>query len=288
MPTIRANVSPMERLPGIITAMILLVSSSNSYADGDLVTKTNEPPNLSKDVFNFVRIKYDSIGGRNESWYYFEDRVWQRWETDYPRAGQNLMFRFSQLTSIKVNPEPVIIRLTDKALQKHPFIYMSDVGWMTLSVHEREALKDYLENGGFLWVDDFWGQAEWNNWEYESTRANPEWKWQDISPKHPIMSTVFPLKKCPQIPARSFFVKTGSHIDPHWVHRQPNGGESDLEQLHFRGLFDSKGRLMAIATHNTDIADGWEREGEGKEYFDTFSVDAYAFAINVLTYVMTH
>jgi hypothetical protein len=33
---------------------------------------------------------------------------------------------------------------------------------------------------------------------------------------------------------------------------------------------DSRGRLMAFMTHNTDVADTWEREGENKEYFNLF------------------
>ena len=45
---------------------------------------------------------------------------------------------------------------------------------------------------------------------------------------------------------------------------------------------------MAVATHNTDIADGWEREAESRTFFDRFSIDAYAFSINVLVYAMTH
>ena len=55
-----------------------------------------------------------------------------------------------------------------------------------------------------------------------------------------------------------------------------------------RGLFDESGRLMVVATHNTDIADGWEREGESREFFTRFSIDSYAITINILTYAMTH
>ena len=44
---------------------------------------------------------------------------------------------------------------------------------------------------------------------------------------------------------------------------------------------------MVLMTHNTDIADGWEREGEDTEYFHRFSIDAYAVGINVLMYAMT-
>jgi Domain of unknown function (DUF4159) len=60
-----------------------------------------------------------------------------------------------------------------------------------------------------------------------------------------------------------------------------------MSQVNFRGLIDPAGRLTAVATHNTDIADGWEREGEDREFFQRFSINAYALAINIITYAMT-
>ena len=41
-------------------------------------------------------------------------------------------------------------------------------------------------------------------------------------------------------------------------------------------------------SHNTDIADGWEREGEDYEFFYRFSVRAYAVGINTVVHAMTH
>ncbi len=43
-----------------------------------------------------------------------------------------------------------------------------------------------------------------------------------------------------------------------------------MSQVHFRGLNDDSGRLVAVATHNTDIADGWEREGDNEDFFQRF------------------
>ena len=103
-----------------------------------------------------------------------------------------------------------------------------------------------------------------------------------------ILQTVYRLKECPQVPARIFFVQTGQNWDPPGVHRSPTGGVEGVRNVRLMGLFDARGRLMAVATHNTDIADGWEREGESKEFFDRFSVHSYAMAINVLFYAMTH
>jgi hypothetical protein len=58
--------------------------------------------------------------------------------------------------------------------------------------------------------------------------------------------------------------------------------------VHFRGIQDSRGRLMVLMTHNTDIADSWEREGESQEYFDRFSPRGYALGVNAVIYAMTH
>ena len=57
---------------------------------------------------------------------------------------------------------------------------------------------------------------------------------------------------------------------------------------HLRAIFDEQGRALVVMTHNTDIADGWEREGEDDEFFYSFSPDAYALGINVALYSMSH
>lgn len=240
------------------------------------------------DAFTFVRIRYDSTGGFGESWYRHEGRNWDRWETDYPRAELNLIHRLTELTSVRVNPNPIVLRLTDADLFDHPFIFMSDVGWMQLSTLERRMLERYLSAGGFLWIDDFWGNAEWENMQRNIGHLRADWQWKAIADDHPILQTVYRLKQCPQVPARIFFVNTGKNWDPPDVHRRPAGGVEGVCSVRFMGMFDAHGRLMAIATHNTDIADGWEREGESKEFFDRFSVHSYAMAINVLFYAMTH
>ena len=41
-------------------------------------------------------------------------------------------------------------------------------------------------------------------------------------------------------------------------------------------------------THNTDLGDAWEREGDDPEYFYNFGPSGYAFGINVVLYALTH
>ena len=44
-------------------------------------------------------------------------------------------------------------------------------------------------------------------------------------------------------------------------------------EVHVRGISDEHGRLMVLSTHNTDIADGWEREGVDPRYFRPTEVE---------------
>ena len=57
---------------------------------------------------------------------------------------------------------------------------------------------------------------------------------------------------------------------------------------HLRAIFAKDGRPLVLMSHNTDIADGWEREGEDYEFFFNFSPESYALGINVLVWAMTH
>jgi hypothetical protein len=272
----------------IATHMLAVVlATSGLLADGHVESPRSSTAEPHPDAFTFVRVRYDSTGGYGESWYRYEGRDWERWETDYPRAEKNLLFRLSQLTSLRVNPEPLVLRLTDPKILDYPFIFMSDVGWLRLSGTEGSGLVRYLEAGGFLWIDDFWGQSEWNNLVKATKQLARDWQWRPISKQHPILSVVYPLEACPQIPARVFYAQSRLPYDPPGVHRYPSGGLAGVRQVHFMGLFD-RDKLLAVATHNTDIADGWEREGESKDFFERFSVDSYAFSINVLVYAMTH
>ena len=63
----------------------------------------------------------------------------------------------------------------------------------------------------------------------------------------------------------------------------------DARDVHFKGIFDDKNRMMVFIAHNTDNGDGWEREGENHYYFKEFSEKkAYPLGINVIFYAMTH
>lgn len=264
--------------------LIALLAAAGAFGDASTGASHERIPG----AFTWVRVEYASYGGQNEAWYIYEGRKWDRWETDFPEAEENFLIRMQELTTIQADPAPIALRLDDPAIMNYPFIYMSDVGWQELSDAECAALREYLLRGGFLWADDFWGTPELANFEFNMKRVFPEAKWVPIPKDHPIYSIVFPLTECPQVPARVFYQMTGQSWDPPMEHKGRGHDIADVMNVNFRGLFDPKGRLMAVMTHNTDLGDGWEREAEDPGYFQVFSVKAYAMALNIVVYALTH
>ncbi len=270
--------------------LLALATVAASLVLGDTPSRDaagTKPPDRSRGKFTFVRAEYDSIGGEGESYYYFDRRYWERWETDYPEAEENFLIRLEELTTIQVNPKPISLRLTDPRLYEHPFIYMSDVGWQDLSEEEVAHLRAYLKRGGFLWIDDFWGDAEWVNCEENMQRVFPDLRWQRIPDGHPLLNIVFSLETCPQVPAKSYWDSWREPYDMPIGHREPTGGIEGVRKVNFLGLFGEDNRLMALATHNSDIGDGWERESENRVFFETFSTKSYALGINIIVYALT-
>jgi hypothetical protein len=234
--------------------------------------------------FVFARLRYDSSGSNGKAYYHYRGRIWERWETDYPEGDENFAHRLAQLTSVVPAQYGVARRITDPDIFDFPFLYLCDPGYMQMTGEERTLLREYLQSGGFLWVDDFWGEAEWWNFEREMAGVLPERGWRDIPADHPILHGVFDLPQAPQIPGADFAAR-GHKTDLAWRHRAP---ATKLTPVNFRGWFDEQDRLMVVATHNTDIGDGFEREAYGQWYFETYSAHAYKLGVNIAVYALTH
>ena len=228
--------------------------------------------NFPGDLFTFVRIKYDSYGHG------------AGWDTDYRASDLNFSLRLQQLTSLKVNPEPIVLELTDDELFDYPFIYIIEPGSLFFSDAEVIALRRYCLNGGFLMVDDFWGDSEYENMRMQLLRVFPDRAPFDVPLTHEIFHCVYDLKEKPQVPSMHSAQRNGSNIT--WEYSRDG---SDTSVPHYRAITDDEDRIMVFICHNTDLGDGWEREGEDRWYFDEFSVKkAYPMGINIVTYAMTH
>ncbi len=229
---------------------------------------------FKSDVFTFVRVRYSSGGG-------YGGRGGGNWHTDYPDSDLNFSYRLQELTALETDPNGKILELTDEAIFDYPWMYLIEPGHMSLSEAEVAGLRKYLLNGGFLMVDDFWGDLEWQNFYENIKRVFPDREPLELPLEHEIFHCVYDLKIKPQVPSIHSDWQSGYTTDRPW--------DPTSRDVHYRGLFDDKGRMMAIICHNTDLGDGWEREGESVEYFKQFSEKwSYPMGVNIVTYAMTH
>jgi hypothetical protein len=234
------------------------------------------PPNFEDGAFTHCKIMYTSV---------LREANGMGWATDYPYAGINLMTRLSELTKTPISvaadgtPNYWVVRLTDDALFRCPFTMATDVGTVEFSVAEAARLRQYLLKGGFLWVDDFWGTHAWQQWSGEMQKVLPEFPIVDVPVDHPLRHTLFQVSRVPQVTSINFWRTSGGTTSERG---------SDSPQANLRMIADDKGRIMVLMTHNTDIGDSWEREGEDHEFFLQFSPDGYALGIDVVIYALTH
>jgi Domain of unknown function (DUF4159) len=228
---------------------------------------------FDKDVFTFARVIRSHNGryGRGT------------WSTDTPDSDLNLSYRLQQMTSIKVNPNGRFIRLTDPELVDYPFIYMVEPGSLYLNEDEILALRKYLNNGGFLMLDDFWGEEEWSNVAEVMERVLPGRRFVELDLSHQLYQAPFKITAKGQVPNIGLGIR--SEFDPeHRTWERP-----DAKVVHHRAIMDDRERIMVLATHNTDNGDGWEREGESDYFFHNFSEKiSYPLGINIIFYTMTH
>ena len=228
--------------------------------------------------FNFCRGIFTSV---------FSEAGGTGWSTDFPDAELNFSIRLSELTKTRValdhtrTPDFVTVRLTDDELFQCPQLHMEDVGTIEFDDEEIAALRAWFMKGGFMWVDDFWGTGAWEQWAHEIGRVLPpsEYPIVDLPIDHPMFRSQFIVSEFPQIPSIQS-----------WRRNQYDTSErgADSETPEAKAILDQHGNVMVFMSHNTDISDAWEREGEDARYFYQFSPKGYAVGINVMLYAMTH
>jgi hypothetical protein len=274
------------RLLQVLTVAAALLLSAAAYAQfgfgrGEFanIPARYMPRQLPDRNFVVCRLQYTSVRREPSG---------GGWRTDYPYGEINLTTRLAELTRTPVSrdddgrPNHYVVRLIDDELFECPFTMASDVGTIGLRPDEVEQLRLYLLKGGFLWVDDFWGEAAWEQWTGEVARVLPpsEYPIEDVDLSDPIFRSQFTVTKVPQITNIGFWRRTAG--------RETSERGEETRTPHFRAIRDHRGRIMVVMTHNTDVADSWEREGEDPEFFYQFSPDGYAVGINVLLHAMTH
>ncbi|GIT50458.1 MAG: hypothetical protein Ct9H300mP15_06710 [Gemmatimonadota bacterium] len=121
-------------------------------------------------------------------------------------------------------------------------------------------------------MDDFWGQREWDVFEYNIRRVYPDHPIVDITLDHPIYSAYYDIEEVKQVPA---------------IGRAMYPAECYGCVPYVKGIYDEDGRLVVIINFNTDLGDAWEW-AEDPRYPLEYSTYAYEMGANMIVYAMSH
>lgn len=219
--------------------------------------------------FTFIRTIYDSPYGSY--------RRRGMWAVDFPEADNNLIVGLREWagTNLKIASRPDQIPIMDDRLFDYPLIYFVEPGFLELSPEQAARLREYLNRGGFIYFDDFWGEYEWENVQEQFHRINPEFEIKDLPLSHPIFHSYLDVEEVVQIPNIMNAIRGGDTSE--------KGGIVP----HYMGIEDKNGRMVAFISRNCDMGDAWEWINDPR-YPAKYGLPAYKVAINVIIYAMSH
>lgn len=219
-------------------------------------------------AFYFSRAVYSDRGRGRGGW-------GGTWATDYPKADVQFLTVLQRLLpTVDAHPAEHAILLTDPELRRYPYLYAVEVGYMALTDEEVAGLRQYLLAGGFLFVDDFWGTREWENFQQQLARVLPGRPVVELPQDHPVFTTYYQIDRVVQVPN----VGNGCR----------GGGTSERDGTvpSVRGVFDDEDRLLVLISFNSDLGDAWEW-AERACYPLEYSTYAFQLAVNTIVYAMS-
>ena len=173
------------------------------------------PAQQSKSAVKLARIKYSGGG----DWY------------NDPSSEVNLLNFVKINTNINIDPVYEYVDLASDNIFLYPLTFLTGHGNLKFSDQEVAKLRAYLQNGGFLYVDDDYGLDPFIRKEMK--KIFPEQEFVELPFNHGIYTSHFEFKKG--------FPKIHEHDDK-------------IPQTF--GLFYN-GRLCVLYTYETNPSDGW-------------------------------
>ncbi|MDX1636827.1 MAG: DUF4159 domain-containing protein [Balneolaceae bacterium] len=198
----------------------------------------------SEDEIPLARIKYRGGG----DWY------------NDPSAYHNLIAFANRQLPVALSTEYDDVALGSRDLHRYPFAFMTGHG--TIAVNESEAsnLREYLDNGGFLYVDDDYGLDD--NFRNMINRVFPDEDLVELPFEHPIYHQVYDF--------------------PDGL---PKVHEHDNKPPQGFALFRS-GRMVLFYTYESNLADGWANP-EVHNDPEPLRQKALQMGTNILVYALT-
>jgi hypothetical protein len=194
--------------------------------------------------FSIARLKYNGGG----DWY------------NDPSAEVNLLNFIQQNTNIKVDAKYRFVELSSEEIFSYPFIFITGHGNVVFSKEETERLRLYLENGGFLYIDDDYGLDK------EIRRE---------------MKKVFPLKNFLEIPFNYGLYNVVFSFE----NGPPKTHEHNKKPPMGYGIFVGE-RLAVYYTYESNPSDGW---ADARVHNDTPEKrrEALEFGTNIVVWALS-
>lgn len=177
-----------------------------------------------------------------------------------PTALPNLVEFSNQQLGMNISPEVAEVDVGSPELFTYPFVHMTGHGNVVFSNSDRENLRKYLLNGGFLHIDDNYGMDEFIRQELE--KLFPELELTEVPSTHPIYHQKYDFPN--GLPK---------------IHEHDDKGPQGL------GLFH-EGRLIVYYTYECDLGDGWEDPEVHNDSQDT-RLKALRMGANILQFAFT-
>ena len=219
-------------------------------------------------AFYWTRAMYSGGGYGRRGWF----GGGGSWRVDFPKSDRQFLIVLKRLVRLNAYDWENPVSLADPNLRKFPLLYMLEVGGMNMTEAEVEGLRGYLDAGGFLIVDDFWGQYEWDVFLYNIRRVYPDRPIVDVGLDHPMYTAYYNIDHVEQVPAIG---NTYQRTECYGCYPQ------------VKGMYDDEDRLSVIIHFNTDLGDAWEW-AESPRYPLELSTYAYEMGANMIVYAMSH
>lgn len=188
------------------------------------------------------------------------------WEVD-ERMPANVLNSLIEYTSLRVDIKEHIVPLSDPAMLTAPFCYMAGHRLVQFSPQEKQNFKRYVENGGFVFVDDCNHDIDGmfaRSFELQMAEIFGQQALQKIANDHPIYSSFFKFDGPP---------RTSIEL---------NGWGDDLVHNYLKAI-EVNGRIGVLYS-NKDLGCEWDYDFRNKRWL---RIDNTKFAVNIVVYAMT-
>jgi len=234
------------------------------------------PQSHEKAEFSWSRLSYSTaMGGDGYGGFGgFGGGRGGTWQRDYPKADRQFLIALNRLTRIQGRSTEQVVSLDSDDSFNYPFVYAVMVHTWTFSDEEAKRMREYLEKGGFLMVDDFHGSEDWENFMNGMRQVFPDRPVEDLTDKDEIFHVLYDMDDRFQVPGEQY-IRSGRTY------------EKDGYVAKWRGIRDDKGRVVVAICHNMHLGDAWEW-ADDPEYPEQFASMAFRVGLNYVMYSMTH